>query len=289
MQSTHPVAAIAELGSVGAHPALSAMTRSRQAMPLLVAVAVCCTPVRDEQTVVVGPDSTKALQVGLRPYYRFRRPVHGPAEAVVLIVPGCSGFGSKHYDSEAADLVSEGFIVVNVDYLAVSKLTTACPAPGDTVFPVPISTIAQYVLAAATDVRADSSIRALRVFAVGGSLGGGAVLAALSSGAHGPFPLDGVVALYPQCRGVPEWRRPTPVLMLLGALDNIAAPAVCRGLLAAKDSAVRVMVHTYPHAHHAFDADELAVVTEARSEPTVGFNPDAATDAWRRTAQFLRR
>lgn len=265
------------------------MTCSRIAISLLVAAVADCAPARDARFASGVPDSTRALQRALRPNYRVRRPAHARADVVVLIVPGCSGFGPKHYDSEAADLVRQGFTVVNVDYLAASGLATACPAPGDTVFPVPISRVAEYVLAAATDVRGDSSIRAHRVFVVGGSLGGGAALASLSGVAPEPFPLDGVVALYPQCRGVAEWTRATPVLMLFGGLDNVAPPTVCRGLLAGKDSADGVTIHTYAHAHHAFDADELPTIREARSEPTVAFNPGAATDAWRRIAQFLRR
>jgi dienelactone hydrolase len=253
---------------------------------LTVLISGGCT--RAERADPNGAAYERELQTRLRPTYRIRRPAV-PSTTVVLVVPGCSGFGPKHYDSEGARLTEEGFIVINVDYLSARELSTACPAPGDTLFPVPASVIARYVLAAAADVRSDTLIRPTRVMAVGGSLGGGGVLATLSTNRMGAFPLDGVVALYPQCRGVSRWDRPVPVLMLLGGLDNIASPTTCRALAGGKDSTAGVIVVTYPRAHHAFDADELPIVTERRTDATVGYNPQAAADAWHRITNFIHR
>lgn len=266
------------------------MTTSRQIVLLCLAVLTAtCARKGHEHVAASHTQPEQSLERTLRPYYRLRRPTHDSSDAVVLIVPGCSGFGPKHYDTEAARLVSHGFSVVNVDYVAARGLATACSSVGDTVAPIPLSTIAGDILAAAADVRRDSTIRATRVFAVGGSLGGGAALAALSQVVTGSFPLDGAAVLYPQCRGVPRWSRSVPVLILLGELDNIALASVCRGLLLGRDSAANVTVHGYPDAHHAFDADELGIITEARTMPVVAFNPMAASDAWARITSFLRR
>ena len=263
------------------------VTRILPGLFVVAAAIGACGPGGRGATARGDYDRQNELASLLRPAYRIRRPADSARRVVVLIVPGCSGFGAQHYDTEAAGLTREGFIVANVDYLAARGIPTACPAAGDTAFPVPATVVAEYVLAAAIDMRSDPSIRATQVFGVGGSLGGGGVLAALSGDHRDGSPLDGVAVLYPQCRGVPAWTRPTRALMLLGEFDNIAPPALCRSLV--EQSSGTIDVHVYPRAHHAFDADELGRVAEPRTEPTVAFDPDAAADAWRRIAQFFRR
>ena len=89
--------------------------------------------------------------------------------------------------------------------------------------------IAQDILAAAATLRGAEYVRRSGIRAIGESLGGGDVLAALGTvraGAAAPFAR--AIVYYPVCVGIVPWRALTPVLMLLGALDDITPPAMCR-------------------------------------------------------------
>ena len=62
--------------------------------------------------------------------------------------------------------------------------------------------------------------------ALGWSYGAGGVLAALKAMPTDP-PITKAVMYYPVCRGAAPWTTNTTGLMLLGAIDDIAYPALC--------------------------------------------------------------
>jgi dienelactone hydrolase len=210
------------------------------------------------------------------------------------MVSGCSGFADARfpttYASRAAELVRDGFVVGYVDYLAAQGITSACSTAEDA-RGQPVITLQQvgaYVLAAAADFRLMQDVQDDRVFAVGWSLGGGGVLAALSLGS-GSSQLAGAVAFFPVCRDVPTWSDATPALLLLGDLDNIQPPEFCRQLAKNLPATARTTIRSYAKAHHGFDVAELPVITEPQPGPTLGHNPEARAAAWTEMREFLKR
>jgi dienelactone hydrolase len=283
----------AVLSVFSVHPMVAIPTRveaTALAVTLLFIMACRHSVQKPTQPPTTGPDRQRELQERLRAGYRVTRPpVERPSPAV-LLVPGCSGFASHpSYVQQAEHLVDDGYVVVHVDYLAAHAIANACPGPENTKGEsITVQEIAEYLLAAAADLRGESYVEANRIFAVGSSLGGGGVLATLSMTEARPFPLAAVAALYPLCRGVPTWERSIPVLLLLAGLDTITPPEICQELIAGVSAPTAVTIRTFPHAHHAFDAIELPVMTQPVNGPTVGYDPDAAIEAWGVIHKFLK-
>lgn len=249
-----------------------------------------------------APNPQNELQERLRPNYHVQQPPGSPVAPLILFVSGCSGFSEPSlYARRAAKLVQEGYVVAYVDYLGAHGMKSACkpdyakrtwtdehgPRDGGGQF-ITLDQIGEYVLAAASELRTRPYVRADRVFAIGWSLGGGGVLAALRMIRPENSPLRAVVALYPACRGVPGWRESVPALIVLAALDNIQPPQFCQEFVAGLHASTPITIQTLPRAHHAFDADELPVVTHPATGPTVGYNPDAGARAWETIRKFLK-
>lgn len=239
-------------------------------------------------------DRQQQLQMRLRPRYETRRPNSPGPHPAVLMVSGCSGFADARfpttYARRAETLVSEGYVVGYVNYLAAHGIASACDwAPNADGQPIALRQIGEYVVAAAADFRDDPGVQGAAVFAAGWSLGGGGVLSALSVSAENTFPLAGVVAFFPVCRSVPAWSSSTPALLLLGNIDNVQPPEFCGALAKRLPAATRTTVRSYANAHHGFDISEIPVVTKPEAGPTLGFNPGARTAAWAEMLGFLRR
>jgi dienelactone hydrolase len=97
-------------------------------------------------------------------------------------------------------------------------------------------------------------------------------------------PIAKAVMYYPTCRGLPPWSGTTVGLMLLGAKDDIAFPALCERV--SKDVLPdRLRVITYADARHGFDMRGLP--THAPSGATA-YNADAAEASWAAVVEFLR-
>jgi dienelactone hydrolase len=223
----------------------------------------------------------------LERHFQARRPEGvGPFPAVML-VPGCNGFlrneEATHYARMADSLRDKGFVVVYVDYLAARGIRRGCG--GD----VGTEDIAEDILAAAARLRMIGYVRASAISAIGESLGGGGVLAALSTLKSGaPALFDRAIAYFPVCVGIMPWQTPTPLLMLLGALDDITAPGLCKDLVARVTHPGSVEIHVYPQARHGFNHRERPVqrLSDGRS---IGYHAEAAASAWAEVERFLRR
>ena len=76
----------------------------------------------------------------------------------------------------------------------------------------------------------------------------------------------------------------TSVLMLLGAADDIASPALCN-TVAKGMPAEKLKVIIYPNARHGFDMRGLPE-TQVAGAP--GYNPETAVASWADVLEFLK-
>jgi dienelactone hydrolase len=230
--------------------------RLAPAVPILAAVLVLGGCAADE------PSAPKSLE----PHYRIQRPQTAGPFAAILLVPGCRGVTPARLET-AVELVSRGYLVAFVDYLAARGRSGPC-ASG-----VSAGDVARDIRAVSAHVRSRSDVRPGAVGVIGWSLGGAGVLASLVGVEFDRQPpFDAAVAFYPVCRGLLPWKTNVPTLLLLAGRDVIAPPAHCEDVVLR--SAGRVQIHTFAGARHAFDTpDDLdaEAAREAWSEALMHF------------------
>ncbi len=228
------------------------------------------------------------VQKRLEPHYFVHRPTGpGPFPAIML-VPGCSGVrpgGSTARIRTAEELRDQGFFVIFVDYVSARGLQSACRDE------VSLDEVAQDVMASASYLNSQSSTPISSVGVIGWSLGGGAVLSALASLRQDKSPpLQAAAVYYPICQWLRPWRVRIPALLLLGELDEITPPGPCKDLVNRVPGESPTKLRIYPSAHHSFDIPGLAVGRSARlGGRTVGYNQQAAVEAWREVTEFFRQ
>src|SRR5262249_22310211 len=151
-----------------------------------------------------------AVQKRLEPHFRLKRPEGpGPFPAVIM-VSGCSGFtppeSPAFFTRRAAQFTAEGAVVIFVDHLAARGYRT-CADRGRTGGGWDYAQeIGRDVVAAAAYLSGLPFVKPAEIVAVGWSLGGGGVLAALGAMPPSVTPLlRSVVALYPYCPDVKPW------------------------------------------------------------------------------------
>jgi dienelactone hydrolase len=213
--------------------------------------------------------------------YRVLSPSDGVAPyPAVMLVPGCSGFAAHNgvnlYEERAAELRAAGYVVVFVDYIG-RRMQSNCAH----VLPAEVSSD---ILEAATWTKRQPEVDANRISVIGWSFGGRGVLAALKDMPPGT-PIAKAVMYYPLCRGAAPWATPAAGLMLLGAMDDIAYPALCDAVVKGM-SPDKVRVITYPNARHGFDMRGLPDQPDHLSG-TPAYNPEAAKASWSVVLDFL--
>ena len=217
-------------------------------------------------------------------YRVFRPDGPGPHPAVAFL-SGCSGFAPsvapKSYDRVAEQLVAQGFVVIFVDYLGRRGLQSCARAP------ITPADAAKDLVAATGWLRSQPFVDTARITAMGWSYGGGAVLTALGDYTAEQLGIFRAVVYYPSCRSVQSWKVSTPVLMLLGADDDVAPGKVCQAVAKgiAMPDAVKTVI--FPGALHAFDVSELPAKTQYQFG-TIGHHPQAAAAAWEEVQRFLK-
>jgi dienelactone hydrolase len=217
-------------------------------------------------------------------YRSFKPDGAGPHPAVVF-VSGCSGFAPSFapgvYERVAEQLRGQGYMVAFADYLGRWNLKNC--AGGS----ITHADAAKELVKAATWLKSQPSIDPKRIAALGWSYGGGAVLVALDRYTDEQRGFSRAVVYYPDCRSVRPWTTATPVLMLLGAEDDVAPGKPCEA--SAKKSAApeAVKIVWYPGAYHAFDVSELPPKTRG-PWGTMGYQAEAARAAWEEVQQFLK-
>jgi dienelactone hydrolase len=215
---------------------------------------------------------------------RVLAPAGGRPGAAVLLVPGCSGFiardGINHYEERASELQAAGYFVVFVDYLARRHLTDCAGGRN-----VSHAEVAADILEAVQWIRNQPHVAADKIFAIGWSFGGGGVLAALTAMPAGQPLLARAVTYYPDCRGATPWSSTgTTTLMLMGAMDQVAIPALCDGVIKGVPPP-RLHSVIYPNARHGFDIRGLP---ERAEFGRLGYNAEAAKASWAAVLEFLR-
>jgi len=211
-------------------------------------------------------------------------PSGSTSNPAVLLVPGCSGFvarnGINHYEERASELQAAGYFVVFVDYLGRRNLTDCAGGRN-----VSQTEVAADILEAAQWIKDQPHVAIDKVFAIGWSYGGGGILAALAAMPTGQPILARAVTYYPDCRGAKPWSSAgVTTLMLMGAIDEVAIPALCdRVIKGVPSTNLRAIVYT--NARHGFDMRSLPERTEFGR---LGYNPEAAKASWTAVLEFLR-
>lgn len=211
-----------------------------------------------------------------------------PFPAVVLL-HGCGGPGKL--DTMWAETLREwGFLALRVDSFAPRGVTRACS--GGTGLP---KERVSDVFDALAYLRARPDVDKQRIAAIGWSQGGTTLLLALSDRPEDTFTGFGAaIAFYPRCfpARAETWRSKTPLLLLLGELDDWTGAVPCHRLARQLSRAGFDVRHrTYPDAHHSFDYPGL----ERRRVPdanggrgaTVEYNSAAAVDSELQVRKFL--
>jgi dienelactone hydrolase len=216
--------------------------------------------------------------------FRVLSPSGGASNPAVLLVPGCSGFvarnGINHYDERASELQAAGYFVVFVDYLGRRHLTDC--AGGRDVSHVEVSAD---ILEAAAWIKDHARVASDKIFVIGWSYGSGGVLAALQAMSPASAVLAKAVTYYPDCRRAMPWSSTSvSVLMLMGALDEVAIPALCDPVIrGAPPNSLHAVL--YPNARHGFDMRSLP---ERAEFGRLGYNAEAAKASWVAVLDFLR-
>jgi dienelactone hydrolase len=215
--------------------------------------------------------------------FRVLSPSRDTPSPAVLLVPGCSGFvarsGINHYEERASELQTVGYFVVFVDYLNRRHLTD-CSGGRD----VSHAEIAADILEAAAWIKGQARVSSDKIFVIGWSYGGGGVLAALNAMPPGPPMLAKAVTYYPDCRRAMPWSSTAvSVLMLMGAMDEVALPDLCdRAMKGAPPNSLHSVL--YPNARHGFDMRGLP---ERAEFGRLGYNAEAAKTSWLAVLDFL--
>jgi dienelactone hydrolase len=250
----------------------------------------------------------------------------GPFPAVVML-HDCSGLGPRSSGAPArwaSTLVEQGYAVLIPDSFTPRGFADGvCTRPFAEWRAVGFTTRAADAYGALAYLRARPEIDPGRIAVMGGSHGGGSVLAAMARpvgrGALAEAKRDGfvvAVALYPPCTlPLGTWRvtrqlgatgpvigyagtyEPTaPLLILIGEKDDWTPAEACRHLVAAsRDAGYPVDLRVYPGAQHSFDSNFPVRYVAERSNgkapggkgATTGGDPLAWAAARRDALAFL--
>ena len=247
----------------------------------VLALALLALPLaaRADQLLRVAPHRAA---IGVRAdsgplYGDLARPAGpGPFPAVVVL-HGCAGFGPPDI-AAAARLRAVGYLALALDSLGGAN---ACRHPGGARAEAEDAVAALRFLVARRDVAPG------RIALLGFSMGGFAVLDAITRGGIAPATgprFAAAVAYYPNCRrfsGVMS----VPLLILIGARDDWTPAAACRALLtrrAGRGAPVSLVV--YPGATYAFNVLGRPHVYLGHA---IRYDPAAARAAWARVRVFL--
>jgi dienelactone hydrolase len=225
-------------------------------------------------------------QERLSKHYRLEKPAGAGPFPSVMMVPGCSGFDAEFqkafYDSVQNQFVELGFVTLRVDYLATRNFSSCA---GN----VSTDTVGDDIRIAAGYLKQQSFVKKGTINVVGWSYGGAGALQALRlTNSQKPAQVDSVVAYYPYCAGVQLWDSEVPVLVLVGAIDNVNPLSKCESIFGKLPKRDKLTIRVYKDAHHGFDNFTLPAEMQYRFG-TLGYNDAAAKSAWKEATNFLRR
>jgi len=238
---------------------------------------------RGERITITSADPTLKRSV---PAVVYRPEGAGPFPAVVLL-HGCGGLQQWNLDW-GAWLADRGYVTILTDSLAPRGLKEVCDQGG-----LDFEVHALDALGALAYLRGQSDVTPTKVFVMGWSHGGAATLISdkrpfiqKTQPAGGPY--RGAIAFYPACRVFQAGGITSPLLMLLGGVDDFEPPAQCiaHGTeLKANGAPIEWII--YPGVSHGFDSPQNVTRQINGRTVHVAYNADAAADAHTRVEQFL--
>jgi len=221
---------------------------------------------------------------------------------VVIIVPGCSGvslYGAqsdtgrpgneddrlfrRHWPIMAEKLRNAGYLVIIIDYLAAENVINTCGGE------IPHQIVREYITASIAFAKTQEQADPLRINIIGASYGGAGLLTWLVNLTSRPEEIRSIIAIYPGCGAITKTTDiDIPVLMLLGAADDITPPEQCEALVATFSATPKVLVKTYKDSRHGFDLTEGPTVLPIGNGMTVGRNSKTGKKAWKDIFAFLK-
>lgn len=223
----------------------------------------------------------------------------GPFPTVVAI-PGCSGVsldgpatdagrlgdeGDRlfrlHYPRMAERLLGRGYAVILVDYLTPEGVADTCARQ------ISHERVGEYIEASLEFARQQSYTDRDHLYVIGWSHGGAGVIAWLQAQGVNRPEVTGVVGIYPECDSRGPWKTSLPVLLLLGAADDIALPERCDRIAAELPRQASLRLRRFEGARHGFDLTEGPEVLDIGGGFTVGRNDEAGRAAWIEVFRFL--
>ena len=165
----------------------------------------------------------------------------------VVVLHGCNGFFGGYVEI-ADQLKAWGYVALLVDSFGPREIGTRCGMG------LPAQATDAY--AALKYLSQDASVDAARIAVLGYSMGGDSALSTVDLRSNDP-PLPekfaAAVVYYPWCRGRSAMVS-APVLILIGADDNVVSAASCREMVAQPhDGGAAIDLIVYPGAHHNFN------------------------------------
>jgi dienelactone hydrolase len=214
-------------------------------------------------------------------------PGKGSFPAVVMLC-GCAGLKNQDdqvlQQSWADRFAGFGYVTLQVDSFGPRGYDNGVCEGGDEVNNL---LRAKDAFAGKTYLAHLKFVDAGRMAVAGWSHGGWAVMAAVDANNRdkGDEPFQAAVALYPWC--VASYKRDTPLLILIGAKDDIFSSTQCQGRYdkTLNDVKYEQIVRVYPNATHAFDIEKF---TKDYGHP-MRYDPQATADAIIQTRDFLAK
>lgn len=233
---------------------------------------------------------------GIRLIGRLSRPTAADRAPAVVVLHDCAGIQRYHNDW-ARRLTSWGYVVLQVDSLKTRHRGADCAEPLD---------IASDQLfdahGALAYLRGLNAVDAERIAVIGWSFAGNAALNGLNQfGGQAllQYRFQAGVAFYPYCE-IDGGIFLAPVLILIGAADQLARPDYCRRLVAVVQArSAPIELKLYDGVQHGFDNPALganhfaADVWNPNRDPqrgvTKGYERAAHQDSIDRVKAFLAR
>ena len=238
-----------------------------------------------ERITFKSADSTVSAPIPAT-VYRPKGP--GPFPGVVLL-HACDGIRAN--DSKWAEwLVTLGYVAILPDSLSPRQVATACGGSGLTLREQAVDG-----LGALAYFRSQPDVIPTKVAVMGWSHGGGATLISASARfIKATHPIGGgyqaAIAFYPPCIALQDGNLASPLLMLMGSVDDWTPPDRCdeRGK-ALQTAGTPIEWKIYKGAKHTFDEPSPdRVVRISGLKYHLEYDRTAAKDAHDQVQRFLR-